>query len=337
MRKKYLVILLATVVVAAGIIFIRQRPSAPVPSEKNNISIGLPISPSVGLVTIAKEKGYFDKNGLNIDLKKFTGGKFALQALLGGSVDFAVPAELPATLAAANGNKIVIVTQVADTIGDTTIIAKKEGSLANPKEYFLAKKRKIATSLGSSSEFYTDMFLQKYEIPLAQVEIVGMKPEDMPAALVGGSVDAITVYQPFTALAEEQAGQENVTVWRDQDLYSSKFVAVARPIFIEQNPLAVKKFLQSLKEAGDYIKANPSEAKTIVSSWSGLEGGIIEKIWPAVNPGISLKSTLVVTMRQQAEWAKQKGIIKPEVGIPDFRLIINDSFLRTLDPGAVTL
>ena len=50
MRKKYLVILLATAAVAAGIFFIRQRSSAPVPLEKANISIGLPISPSVGLV-----------------------------------------------------------------------------------------------------------------------------------------------------------------------------------------------------------------------------------------------------------------------------------------------
>src|ERR1035441_6281221 len=53
------------------------------------VTIGIQTSPAMALVMVAKDKLFFQEEGVDADLKEFTAGKFALQAFLGGSLDFA--------------------------------------------------------------------------------------------------------------------------------------------------------------------------------------------------------------------------------------------------------
>src|SRR5215211_6884736 len=66
--------------------------------EKRKLTVGIQVSPAMALVMVAKDKNFFDQEGLDVELKEFTAGKFALQAFLGGSLDFAVAGEVPTTL-----------------------------------------------------------------------------------------------------------------------------------------------------------------------------------------------------------------------------------------------
>ena len=109
-------------------------------------------------------------------MKEFTGGKFALQALTGGSLDLVTPAELPVTLATLNGEKLSVLAEVNETAGGFPMILRKEGDVFNAQTYF-AKKRKIATSVGGGPEYFTVDFFKKYNIAPSQYEIVSMKKE----------------------------------------------------------------------------------------------------------------------------------------------------------------
>ncbi len=71
----------------------------------------------MALVMVAADMRYFDKEGVQVDLKEFTAGKFALQAFLGGSLDIAVSGEVPATLATLQGNNFRVIAQVVERAG----------------------------------------------------------------------------------------------------------------------------------------------------------------------------------------------------------------------------
>jgi ABC-type nitrate/sulfonate/bicarbonate transport system substrate-binding protein len=141
------------------------------------VSIGVITQPPAALIMVAADKGFFTEQGLNVELKEFTAGKLALQALLAGSLDFAISADVPVALATLQGNKIVVPAQVIKSATDTIrIVAKKDGSITNPKEYFSVKKRKLATSIGGGPELFVYQFLNKLGIDKNQIEIISQKP-----------------------------------------------------------------------------------------------------------------------------------------------------------------
>src|SRR5581483_4127872 len=89
-----------------------KQPEAPATQPAKKITVGIQVSPAMTLVMVAKDKGFFSNEGLDVELKQFTAGKFALQAFLSHSIDFAVAGEVPVGLASLQGNQIRIVSQV---------------------------------------------------------------------------------------------------------------------------------------------------------------------------------------------------------------------------------
>jgi len=125
--KNLLWVVLAVVVI--GGFFIWQN-RAKQPKELQHVTVGIQTSPAMALVMIAKDKGFFEKQGLNVELKEFTAGKFALEAFLGGSLDFSISGDVPVTLATLQGNKFVVPAQVVGrTKNEVRVVARKEAGL----------------------------------------------------------------------------------------------------------------------------------------------------------------------------------------------------------------
>src|SRR5262249_36273846 len=146
------------------------------------------------------------------------------------------------------------------------------------KEYFSAKKRKLATSFGGGPEFYTYNFLKKNGITPSNVDLVSQNPQDMPAALQSRSVDAISIFDPFAFIAEKRMGGSAVT-FTDPTLYSELYVLAARPEQIDQEPELIESILRAIANAGDFIKRNPSQAKNVMQRYTKLDPDVIDGIW----------------------------------------------------------
>jgi len=162
----------------------RASPEAP-KGTLPQLTVGIQTSPAMTLVMVAEDKGLFENAGVDVVIKEFTAGKFALQAFLGNSLDIAISGEVPVTLSTLQGNKFRVIGQVVErTINEVRVVARKDGDLNTAEAYFGKAKRKLATSFGGGPEFFTYEFLKKHSIALDQVELISQKPEDMPAALL---------------------------------------------------------------------------------------------------------------------------------------------------------
>lgn len=306
--------------------------------QKPKVTMGIQMSPAMALVMVAKDKGCFDEAGVDVELKGFTAGKFALQSFLGGSLDFAVAGEVPTTLATIQGNKLAVVSQVVDrTIKEVRVVARRDGSLTDPKAYFHAKKRRLATSIGGGPEFFTYNFLKKHSIGPAQVTIVSQQPGDMPASVVGGSVDAIAIFDPFAYIAEQKLGATGVT-FADPDLYSELYVLVVKPSDVANRRQIVDSVLRGLVKAEALIRQDPAGAKQIVVNYTKLDRAVVDGIWGNFVYAPALNKQLVSYMTAQAAWAKEKGDMPRTAAVPDFRReVINSEPLKTIRPEAVQL
>ena len=330
--SKNLLWLVVIVLVIGGFIFWQKQE----PKELPTVRLGLPIAPAAGLAKIAADKNFFQDEGINVELKEFTAGKFALQALVGGSLDIAISAELPVMLAVINGEKISIIGQVNETKGFSMILRKDGAETFDVKRYF-EKKRKIATAVGASSEFFTSEFFKKYDINSSQYEIVNVKPEDAPIVIVNNSVDGIAMWEPYTTFAKERSGLDKVFDIKNPELYSEIVVLSAKPEWAEQHQDDIGKLLRAFKKAESFVRANPKESQTIVSSFTKLNADTLQKIWDIFTLELRLSKGLISTMNKEAQWAKDTGKVPKETAIPNFREFIFDAPLKKVAPSAVAL
>ena len=301
------------------------------------MTVGIQTSPAMTLVMVAEDEGYFEKAGVEVELKEFTAGKFALQAFLGGSLDLAVSGEVPVTLSTLQGNKFRVIAQVVEkTINECRVVARKEAGLDTAEKYFGAKKRKLATSFGGGPEFFTYNFLNKHGIGGSQVELISQKPEDMPAALSNGSVDAISIFDPFARLGEVQMGEKGQT-FADADIYSELYVVDVMPATLESKPGELRSFIQGLVNAQVFIREHPEESKQVLIKYTKLDKKIVDDIWGNFVFKTALTPLFLEYTAAEAKWAIAKGTFPAGTPVPDFRAVVYPDLLRAIDPAAVTI
>ncbi len=290
----------------------------------------------MALVMVAQDKGFFTEQGLDVELKEFSAGKFALQAFLAGSLDYSISGDVPPALAALQGNKFLVPAQiVSQTKGEVRVVARKDGELNEAEAYFKTKKRKLATSIGGGPEFFTYELLNKLAVTKDQIEIVSQKPEDMVATLVSGSVDAIAIFDPVASIAEKKLGDQGIT-FTDESIYSELYVLEA-PLRDREDQTRLTKILLSLIEAEQFVKDHPNEAKEIVVKYTKLDRETVDSTWEHATFHMSLTPKLLEFWTRQAAWARATGKISPDAPAPDFTHIIFPDVLRQIAPSAVEI
>lgn len=301
------------------------------------VTIGIQSSPAMALVMVAKDRGMFDDEGIQIELKEFTAGKFALQAFLAGSIDFSVSGEVPACLAALQGHDFCVVTQVVEkTVNEVRVVALKDGDLIDPKAYFKAKKRRLSTSFGGGPEMFTYSFLKHHGIGPKDIEIISQKPEDMPVALEAGSVDAIAIFDPFAFIAEKRMGNKAQT-FADARLYSELYVLNASRRQVADQPEVIERILRALVRAGKFIDEHPDEAKQITQKYTKLDRDVIDGIWGNFVFRPALTPQLLDYWEMEAAWAKETNVTKADAKAPNFHGMIEASMLKKVAPEAVKI
>ena len=74
---------------------VATEPSA----EMVSLRLAQNLSPISGVAIIAKDQGFFEAQGLDVEVSNFTSGKQCLETVMGGAADIATTAEAPTTAA----------------------------------------------------------------------------------------------------------------------------------------------------------------------------------------------------------------------------------------------
>ncbi len=301
------------------------------------LTVGIQTSPAMLLVMVAEEKQFFDSSGVDVQIKEFTAGKFALQAFLGNSIDLAVSGDVPIVLSTLQGNKFRVITQVVErTVNECRVVVRNEEGITTAEEYFRKKKRKLSTSFGGGPEYFTYSFLKKNNLSKNDIELISQKPEEMPVSLENGSVDGISIFDPFARFAEVNLGDKAYT-FADSTIYSELYLVTAMQKTIDERPEELKAFVQGLRKAQEFVRTNPNEAKEIMIKYTKLDRSIVDGIWGNFVFQVALNDLFIQFANDEVEWALSEGKFPPSTAIPNFREIVYPNILKEVEPSAVTL
>src|SRR5690606_8495670 len=184
---------------------------------KDKVSISALPFISTAPVFIAKERGYFDAEGIDLEIKIFNAAQAVAVAVASNDADFGITAFTGGFFnLAGKGALKVVAAQSREEPGYNFVayIASKkayDAGFRSPKDF--AGKSVAITTVGSSFHYNLGMLADKYGFSLASVQ---MKPvqsiPNMMAALSGGQVDA-TILPANNALKLEAEGSGKIIGW----------------------------------------------------------------------------------------------------------------------------
>jgi NitT/TauT family transport system substrate-binding protein len=138
--------------------------------NKSTYRIGLGPWIGFGPLYLAKEKGYFDEAGLNVDLIVLTGLAERNSALKSGKIDgLAAPVDY-FVLSAGHKLEMTIVMAIDESVGGDGIVSRKEIQKIED-----LRGKKVAFQRGLPSEFFIRALLRDHGVSLDEIQSLDME------------------------------------------------------------------------------------------------------------------------------------------------------------------
>jgi len=229
---------------------------------------------TVPIFTVAKEKGYFKEEGLEIDDKILTSGQ--IEALSIGKADMLLTGIIPTLSYAAQGAGVTI---IGGTIsGGNYFIARKENAenLRNVKNWV---GKKLGTVRLSTSEMVTRYALEEQGIDVRK-EITYVEIDTYPNIIEGvrkGLAD-IGALDPAYLQAALDLGLEVIFPMTD---LSPNYICCREAAYtksLEANPEAFVKFLKAKIRAYKYFIEQPDDVIKIMAKASSQDEDWVKKV-----------------------------------------------------------
>jgi ABC-type nitrate/sulfonate/bicarbonate transport system substrate-binding protein len=296
------------------------------------ITIAYSTSFNAALIHIALIEGFFAQEGLDATPQPHAFGKRALQSVLDGKADVATASDTPIMFAIMNSGKVSILAGIETSNRSNAIVARKDRGIAGPSDL---KGKRIGVALGTTADFFTEIFLTAHGVDRRKLRIVDMNPDEMGAALGSGKIDAAAAWNPALAKMQNDLGGRGQTLY-GETLYTETFCVVAARDFIQAHPRAVEKILRALIRAEAFVRDHPGESRRVMAEFLKADPALLDRVWEGYNYQVSLDQALIVDLEDQTRWA-MKHRWTARKSMPNYRDFIHVGGLYAVKPDAVTI
>lgn len=288
-------------------------------------------SPISGVTMVAKDQGFFEDQGLDVEILGFTSGRAALESVMGGGADFATTAEAPTTAAAMAEQPIAFLARTQ--YSDLKTLTAAEAGISTLED--LAGKR-IGYTSGTGGEVYTMKLLEKAGLTPEDVQLVNLRPQDMLSAMASNSIDAFNTWEPHVANAKRTMG-DGVVQLDTAGIYAETFNIVVMQDYLSENEEMVTSFMKALIDAEAWIKANREEAILVISKAAGMPSSDLGAIFDDYVYHVTLDQRTMDILDAHANWRLESGNHPSGATMPDFSQYIFPAPLREAAPERITV
>jgi NitT/TauT family transport system substrate-binding protein len=263
-----------------GLVFLLGLPVGAAP-----LSIGTSLWVGYSPFYIAKAKGYFKAQGLELQERFFTVGSDGPVALGAGKIDGLLAVVSDMITLSAKGKKVQNLIIADYSNGADGIVARGVSDVKG------LKGKKVSVEFGTPWQYLLLRALDLNGLTEQDLKLTNASGDAGTAAFVGGQLDALAIGEPALSLAAQRGKGKIIFDSRalpgeliDSVSFSAEVVA--------KRPADVKKFMTAWFQGVDFLYKNPQEAQSIVAKTLGIPPAQVQAL---------LKNDTVLTLSQNKE------------------------------------
>lgn len=326
MSKKILFIILGVIIIALAGGGYWYFTKLSVPQTQTDVTVQLKwVSQSqfAGLYT-AEQKGYYEKQGLNVDFVPYDFTNAPIDEVIAGNADFGIT----------GADELLIAREAGEPIKAVAVIYQKNPVVA----YALASSgitepadfvgQRLGMEKGVNVEFIIKAMLESQNIDYA-TDITEIPIGFDPQPLIDGEVDIATGYitnEPI--LAEERGFNINIISPADYGINLYADVIFATEEMIENNPELVQSFVEASLRGWEYALDHEDEAIEYTLEYRDEsnpdmnyqhELSLLQASSPLIkpSPGTKIGDMSYINWRESYEILLQNNIVTAELDVSD--------------------
>lgn len=274
---------------------------------------------------VARDMGFFDEVGLDVDMKSFEGGVGALRGGISGGLDVVATSSDPLFAAIQQGAPVKAFGTYAPKL---SVVMMGAADVKTAKDL---KGRKLGIQeVGGFNDIMSRLVLQQAGVSPNDVQFVTVATANRVSSMVQGQTEATVLHidQYYAALGANPNFNVLANLWEVvPDWWYSAFVATED--VRTQKREALVRFMTAVIKAQRFIYTNPVETKKIAVDETKRKPEEVDKayvdlvrggIW-SVNDGMP-RNLIEYTVNKEAEI----GVVKPE-NKPGYEQIIDKSIV----------
>ena len=233
------------------------------PAEAGSLKLGHSTWVGYGPFYIARDKGFFKEEGVDVELVIMEDTPMKMGALMAGQLDLVASTvdEFPIYMKPGIGLRYVMA--VDNSKGGDGIVATKDITTVEG-----LKGKKVAFEQGSVSQFFLNALLKDAGLSQSDIEPVNMAATDAGVAFAAGQVDAAVTWEPALSQGAKAENGHILLTSADKPGLITDIVA-ATDATLKEKSEDVKAFVRAWYRALDFLKSNPEEANVIMAQGVG--------------------------------------------------------------------
>jgi len=236
--------------------------AAGVAQAAEQVNVSLFSWPGYGFWFIAKEKNLVPELDLNITIIEDPYESFGL--MTAGQLDITSSTVEYGPIAVDKDVPVKLVTYTNPSYGTDKIILAP--GIESAKDLI---GKKIAVMEGGLTQIFMGIWLEQNGVAIDQVEFVNVIMDEAVGAMLGGSVSAVELWEPFgSQLLKNMPGARVVADSSEDDWISTALLGdgmYMSEAFLTERPEAANLAMEAYFKAVDYWKANPEEGNRIIA------------------------------------------------------------------------
>ena len=278
---------------------------------------------------VAIEKGFFEEEGLKVELSTIAGGDKTMTALLSGGIDVALVGSETSIYVTAQGANDPIKNFAQLTQTDGTFLVSRE-KIENFSWDMLKGSTFLGQRKGGMPQMAGEFVLKKHDInPQADLELIqNIDFANVSTAFASGTGDFVQLFEPTASVFEQEGVGHIVASFGEESGHLPYTVFMTRDSFINENSEVVEKFTRAIKKAQDWVYASSSEevAEVIQPFFEDTE---VELIATVVERYKSQESYAKDPILDEEEWNNLQDIMEEAGELPkrmDYNELVDTSF-----------
>ncbi|WP_078414102.1 ABC transporter substrate-binding protein [Priestia abyssalis] len=265
---------------------------------------------------VAISEGFFEEEGLKVDLKTTWGGDKTMTALLSDGIDVALVGSETSIYVYAQGANDPVINFAQLTQTDGTFLVSR-----NEVDNFTWDQLKGTTFLGQRKggmpQMVGEFVLKKHGInPQQDLTLIqNVDFANIANAFASGTGDYVQLFEPTASIFEKEGKGHIVASFGEESGHVPYTTFMSKKSFLKENPEAAEKFTRAIYKAQQWVDSHSAEeiAQSIQDEFKDTPIDIIETV---IERYKSQESFAVNPVLDENEWENLQNIMDEAGELP---------------------